>query len=503
MAKNLIFCFDGTANDPEDAVQERTRTGGLEDDNITNVLKLHLLFGGDLADGNAHGLNQLSLYYPGVGTYGSKFKQIFNVALAWKDVGRIIEEAIADLENHYQNGDQIFLFGFSRGAAIARRFASVIGRDLPKKYKVRFMGVFDTVASLGMPDLDVSERPASDVLFENRTIGKNVSEALHLCSIDDKRKAFQPTLMNAEERVTEVWFAGAHSDVGGGFRRDGLSDSALRFMLDELERRGLGVQTIPPSEIRYKQLGATNGDLGLDYDDLVIEPSPFGKNHQQSRIWPIAKWTLYDRKVVVVVNDKITARKPLVHHCVAERIYGDPEYRPVGLKGRKHGVLSADNSQKTFDGLGHHVRVGMRTLKPLKVRESRELPVMAHQFYNRTGLLLERGRVYRFKVKPNQTWRDGGIPCDADGWNRDDISKGWIKELGIKTMEPFRRQAEADWFALVGAVGDAGDELFTIGKAGIEYIPKKSDEFCPFANDLKRMYGNNDGRILLTVTRVR
>ncbi len=64
--------------------------------------------------------------------------------------------------------------------------------------------MFDTVASIGKPDLDVDDRPGSDVLFENRTIAPNVQEALHLCSLDDNRRAFQPTLMNAGKRVMEV-----------------------------------------------------------------------------------------------------------------------------------------------------------------------------------------------------------------------------------------------------------------------------------------------------------
>ena len=129
MAKNLIFCFDRTANEPEDAAQGTTRRGGVEDDNITNVLKLHLLFGGDLKDGNAHKLKQFSLYYVGVGTYGSKFKHVFNTALTLTDVGRIIRHGLDDLKKRYRKGDQIFLFGFSRGAAIARRFASRLAED--------------------------------------------------------------------------------------------------------------------------------------------------------------------------------------------------------------------------------------------------------------------------------------------------------------------------------------------------------------------------------------
>ena len=364
--KNLVFCFDGTSNDPADATQEETSTGGIKDSSVSNVLKLHLLFGGDLKDDNAHGFPQLSLYYPGVGTYGSKLKQILNSGLALKDPGRIIKDAKADLIKHYQPGDKIFVFGFSRGAAIARKFASVIN-ETSAKYKIRFMGVFDTVASIGLPDMNTDERIASDVKFENRTISSNVKEALHLCSIDDKRKAFQPTLMNSENRVTEIWFAGAHSDVGGGYHRDGLSDNTLRFMIDEIGRRNLGLVTIVPSEVKYKNINASKDDVELKFDDLVVEPNVFGKNHQQIRPW-VLQWTLYDRKITVIENDEISEKRPKIHHSVAERIYGDIDYRPVGLKDVKHQIIYQDNTDNTFDNLGHHVMVGMRSLRPLKKR---------------------------------------------------------------------------------------------------------------------------------------
>lgn len=499
--KNLIFCFDGTSNDPSDAAEERTSTGGIKDTSVSNVLKLHLLFGGDLKDGNAHEVPQLSLYYPGVGTYGNPLKRMFNAGLALSDPGRIINEATADLKEYHKAGDKIFIFGFSRGAAIARKFASVIKKEISAKYKIRFMGVFDTVASIGMPDMSTDEGPSSDVQFANRTVSSNVKEALHLCSIDDKRKAFQPTLMNAEDRVTEIWFSGAHSDVGGGYHRDGLSDNTLRFILDELGRRKLGLITIASSEIKYKKINASEEDVELEFDDLVIEPNIFGKNHQQSRPW-VMTWTLYDRNVVVISNDKITKQRPKIHHSVAERIYGDIDYRPVGLKKVKHQVIYPDNTDNDFDNLGHHVRIGMRSLRPLKKNQSIVVPVMAHQYYNRTGVLLEKGQTYSFKAKAAQRWKDGGIECDADGWKRDRPDIGWIKELVIKGMEPYRREADADWFTLIGAVGDNEGEQFIIGTKTVKHLAEKSDEFCPFANDLSRLYGNNEGRIYVTVKRL-
>lgn len=503
MPRNLIFCFDGTSKEPADAAQDQTRSGGLEDNSISNILKLHLLFGGDLKDGNPHKLNQQSLYYSGVGTYGNKLKRIFNAGLALTDVGRIIDSALADLNEHYQGGDRIFVFGFSRGAAIARRFCSIVGKTRGHKQKrITFLGVFDTVASIGMPDLSTDEPPESDVIFEDHTISHNIRQALHLVSLDDKRKAFQPTLMNAEPRVTEVWFTGSHSDVGGGYRRDGLSDNTLRFMLDEFDRRKLGLIKLAPSEIRFDKIKADKGDINIDLDDIAVEPNPFGLNHEQSRPWPISEFTLYNRDVVVLSGNKVSDKPPLVHHTVAERIYGDGEYRPAGLKKPTHEVLYPDQTRNSFDNLGHHIRIGMRSLRPLDVGESNELPIFAHQYHNRTGLLLERGCKYTFKVKANQTWKDGNISCDADGWKRNRPNINWIKELAIGRMEPFRRVPGEDWFKLIGAVGDNDDEHFVIGTGKVTYVPKKSDEFCPFANDLKRMYSNNDGHVLVTVTRV-
>ena len=162
MSKNLIFCFDGTSNQPGDAVQDVSRrTGAIEDDNVTNIFKLHLLFGGDLEDGRVFD-DQLSLYYSGVGTHGKKIKRIFNAALAPSngDVGRIIKDGIKDLRTHYENGDQLFVFGFSRGAAIARIFAS----RLPVYFednspRVRFLGVFDTVEPANRADQFTFQRP--------------------------------------------------------------------------------------------------------------------------------------------------------------------------------------------------------------------------------------------------------------------------------------------------------------------------------------------------------
>lgn len=363
--KNIIICFDGTCNHPSDAKQEREwfGLGEIEDNGITNILKLHTMFGGTL-DNKPFNSKQHSLYYSGVGTYGNKIQQMFNAAFSPKnlDVARIIKTAGRDLLKTFKAGDRVFIFGFSRGAAIARRFAAVINDYLPKnaeaKGVVRFLGVFDTVASIGFPNLDDDEKPVSDVVFENCTVSAHVTEALHLVSLDDKRIAFMPTLMNKDDRVSELWFAGAHSDVGGGFWFDGLSDISLEYMVKELESRGLGLEIIAPDKIDYQKLKAPKDKYRIDYDDVFIKPNFKGKIHVQDRWWPAAKATLTVRDVRVYVNDKpSTKEQPLIHHTVVQRITDVVDYRPKALKGIAHLCLQKDGTVKNHTGVVDHIDI--------------------------------------------------------------------------------------------------------------------------------------------------
>ena len=231
----LIFCFDGTCNDPGDA-------GDFSHDgSISNVLKLHALLGGKLTPRNGENdktPGQRSFYYSGIGTYGGYFRKKLNAMFAppGADMEQILASGKKDLDENFKDGDEIFIFGFSRGAAIARMFASKIGKESGRR--VKFLGVFDTVAATkNSLDLDPDTFPASGIVFEDGTMGEHIDEAAHLVSIDEKRIAFQPTLFNKDKRVTEVWFAGVHSDIGGGYWFDGLSDITLKFHARQGEKR--------------------------------------------------------------------------------------------------------------------------------------------------------------------------------------------------------------------------------------------------------------------------
>lgn len=363
MTKNIMICFDGTSNHPRDAKQEREwfGLGDIEDNGITNILKLHVKFGGDLRN-KAGTKKQHSFYYSGVGTYGNRFQQIFNAGLAPPnlDVGKIIKKAGKDLRKNYKVGDRIFIFGFSRGAAIARRFASVIDDyiEIEKDQQpIRFLGVFDTVASMGLPNLDDDTKPVSDVVFENNYISKYIEEALHMISIDENRIAFQPTLMNQEQRVTEIWFPGAHSDVGGGFWYDGLSDVSLQFILEEFANRDLAIEVQDDEAIDYERLKAKNGDYQIDYEDVFVKPNHKGKAHPKDRWFPIARATLGTRDIRINQDDdQASPDKPLLDHSVIDRIKDVVDYRPKALKGVAYEMVQADRTRVAFKGLKEHIK---------------------------------------------------------------------------------------------------------------------------------------------------
>ena len=336
--KRLIFCFDGTCNDPKDSGDF------FSDSSISNVLKLHALFGGSLNPANAPNKktpNQHSFYYSGVGTYGGWFRKKWNAIFAPRgaDMAKIIRAAKKDLKAHFRKGDEIFIFGFSRGAAIARIFTA----KHVNNRRIKFLGVFDTVAAVKKSlDLKKDTYPASGILFENGTLGKHVEKAVHLVSIDEKRLAFQPTLFNKDNRVTEIWFAGVHSDIGGGYWFDGLSDVALKFMCDKAKAAGL--KLLKENELDYKRLREKNTkEEAICVDDISILPITYGKMHEQQRSGIAAK-TLAPRLVRVNVGDKPSNEAPLIHKSVCERFMKVAGYRPYALRDRPFKVVSATGS---------------------------------------------------------------------------------------------------------------------------------------------------------------
>lgn len=287
--KNIVICSDGTGNT---AIVGRG----------TNVFKLY-----EAVDLNGHRMDrslnpQVAIYDDGVGTQSWKLVKLASGALGL-GLSRNVRDLYKALVRIYDDGDQIFLFGFSRGAFTVRTLAGMITRcgilpwegtksneqmnqQVAKAYEVyrksycpwlwrvvrgkseeqiqaaakaateafrkerkcyaapiRFVGVWDTVDSVGGPFhmSDIINGLVYRYKFPDYRLSPNVQCAAHAVSIDDARAAFEPRLWEEREGIEQVWFSGVHSNVGGGYPKHGMSLVTLDWMLQQAEACGLRV----------------------------------------------------------------------------------------------------------------------------------------------------------------------------------------------------------------------------------------------------------------------
>ncbi len=263
--KRLVICCDGTWNKPEN-------------ENITNIEKIARTVQTDRD--RAGGVQQMVQYVAGVGANWYWLDRMVGGAFGFGLFGQVTT-AYRFLALNYEPGDQIFVFGFSRGAYTARSLVgmmtrvgllardAVIADKLPEavnRYRgqpfggrdfgasneefkkdhchpnlaVDFLGVFDTVGALGVPGALRKRHTFHDVRLSPQVVC-----ARQALAIDERRIKFEPCIWEVEAsadtpgRVKQVWFEGAHSDIGGGYAATGLSDTALLWMAQEANMQGL------------------------------------------------------------------------------------------------------------------------------------------------------------------------------------------------------------------------------------------------------------------------
>jgi len=293
--RRLVVCLDGTWNSPYD---ESRRDDGTKVLKPTNTLKMcRAVLPRDDA-----GVNQIAYYDIGVGSLG-EYPGITNRLLhsvdrklggAWgAGFEGNVEDALHFLTLNYEEGDQVFIFGFSRGAATARavtRFIDWAGglpqkrdayflpvlfreyvlargneaaRDLAvtqinaslarderppmlplNRVTVRYLGVWDTVMALGarFKAKDASTSVAARSFHAGTSPAACVAHARQALAIDEQRFDFRPEIWQDSKPgqvMEQRWFAGVHSNVGGGYTDDGLANVAFRWILAGANAEGL------------------------------------------------------------------------------------------------------------------------------------------------------------------------------------------------------------------------------------------------------------------------
>jgi uncharacterized protein (DUF2235 family) len=333
--RHLLVFMDGTWNDEN----------GIANDGITtNIYKLFRALEGKLkSDSIPHTITHekhIALYYRGIGNdddnnmAGSWFKGAFGGSEK-----RIRDSAYCGIVEHYRKGDKISIFGFSRGSASARLLASDLDKEgvvasievhtneeenkstgciekVYKKYadkskkkskvKVHFLGIFDTVGAFGIPvDLGLGFQKLN--LFKDLDVAGNVKQVVHCVSIDESRDPFIPTLCNKADHVDEVWFAGVHADIGGGYRHNQLSKIPTAYMIDRLNQ-AFASQPVQFNQTKLAEL--THYELS---DDFQLHYHGDGAVRER-------------RKIQVLDNSESSIDKPKIHESVFRLIGSNNVY---------------------------------------------------------------------------------------------------------------------------------------------------------------------------------
>jgi uncharacterized protein (DUF2235 family) len=397
--RNIVICCDGTGNQVES--------------HLSNVLKLfRLLQKND---------EQLVYYSPGVGTVADyepwqlvklRVREFLGLATGYGLDGNVLD-AYRFLCSHWQEGDSIWLFGFSRGAYTVRvlaAFVYVIGllkpaqlnladyaftaykkasRDshrgklvaddealraaasdaeiatgLPAAWEfrrvaggrpvtIKFVGVWDTVASMIVPRPDRLLLDMERLRFTRTNPGVEILR--QAIAIDERRRMFrldrwtEPQTFKTNpfndknwkaQDIKQVWFAGVHADIGGGYAESesALSKYPLLWMINQAKAAGLKTST---AMVNYLVLGKPRKDSRRAY----APPNPAGTLHRSLKaFWWIleiipkrTKWREWTRRLSLfglylpLGEPRVIPAGSLVHRSVYDRMKAVPDYHPINL----------------------------------------------------------------------------------------------------------------------------------------------------------------------------
>jgi uncharacterized protein (DUF2235 family) len=390
MSRNIVICCDGTGNE-------------IEKD-LSNVLKLYRLLKKDE--------KQIVFYDPGIGTISTEnvwTRRLQKAYAIWclatgTGLDPNVLRAYCFLIDTYKPGDQIFIFGFSRGAYTARvlaGFLHLMGLLKPeqknlaayafKAYKqssysdleaawgfrqvsgadqapIHFLGVWDTVSSVLIPRPDRWLLDIDQQRLRYTRTNPSVEIFRQAIAIDEKRRMFQinrwaepqnydPNPFNPKDNkpqdIKQVWFAGNHSDVGGGYpeEKSGIAKFSLKWMIQEAQKAGLRINTAqfnhlvlgkprqggkntytPPEATAPVHNSMTWGWLWMEYLP----------RQAKYRDWPKRKEFL--GFYLPACEPRLIAEDAFIHHSVIERLEKVSDYKPENLPKKYQIIYDEEES---------------------------------------------------------------------------------------------------------------------------------------------------------------
>jgi uncharacterized protein (DUF2235 family) len=369
--RRLVLCLDGTWN-------------AAEDNEITNVVRIRDLIEPKIESGG-HIEYQRVYYHTGVGTGLSKTSNVFDGATG-RGLGENVRTVYKFLSQHFRDGLEIYVFGFSRGAFTARSLVAYVGASGllrpenctpdneerawqyyacapekrypsqydalkrlsfdPAKVRIRMLGVFDTVGALGVPVEWFRSWNRRRYQFHDVALGTNVDYAFHAVAIDEKRGPFQATLWQYPnhryfQRAEQVWFPGAHADIGGGYAQTGLSTRTLYWMLSRIEKNKLGLKLVDGWRQRVGR--------GLDVTDVLHESRTgvyaWSKLRPMVRVINQARLHLGRMPRFCALPPHAIPLGEMLDYSALYRWRTTPGYRPENLKAALDATFRHDNAR--------------------------------------------------------------------------------------------------------------------------------------------------------------
>ena len=354
MKKRLIICCDGTWNESESVEDDRKIP--------TNVLKMVRAVA---PRDEQNGVDQIVYYDQGIGTGALGVLDRTIGGGTGYGISQNIRECYAFLANNYVAGDEIYLFGFSRGAYTVRSLSGMIAtvgfinkndlRYMPEAYayyhtepkqrhrsrfhkllkslkreipdKIKFIGVWDTVGSLGIPTpvLGKIQTWAGKrverfrVGFHDSNLLEVVENAYQALAVDERRGPFRPAVwdkLTGQRNVQQVWFAGAHSNIGGGYPDAGLSDLAFQWLVNRARECDLAMNEVYLED---------SGRVAANERGKLVDSYSFGyKMLEYARVKPHVR----------PIGQYLSIGE-MIHESVVRRIQSDvePRYEPANVLG--------------------------------------------------------------------------------------------------------------------------------------------------------------------------
>ena len=385
--KLVIFC-DGTWNWPD----QKTVDGRPCPTNVLKLFEATMPY-------DQGGNPQIVHYVEGVGTRWGERLRGGGFGYGISDN---IKNAYCFIVSNYAPGDEIFLFGFSRGAFTVRSIAGMIRNvgilkrdkrhlaneafqryvnrskkwhpdsefsinfrkeNTHQKETIRFLGVWDTVGALGAPFGAVLGWIVGKLFnsrFHDVKLSSIIESAYHALSIDERRWPFRPTLwkLNAKHlqknaqnvangrlpAYEEKWFPGVHSNVGGGYPNIGLSDCALEWMVDRAQNHGLNVNINLISNPKY-------------------QPDARGQIENSQKFYYRLLTALFV-KLPGLISNKLLYPKDIRCHVGHIQLNGD-YVRPIGNLGNIKSAVSQYPSV-----IGYQGDISQRTIEKLATDQS-------------------------------------------------------------------------------------------------------------------------------------